>query len=734
MFIASLGKNAETRTTYADEATGTSSWRINWLNGDMINVYTPQGETGFQTAPYKVVNTTEDGADDNTLNYAKDLVLVNDAGVRWGSSESANFYAIYPYVSDVDNFTKVGTHTSIKATINANQVNSVPTYTSNANNIFVKGDMPNNVMYANTLNVDNGTSPVNLRFVPASTVLQFKLGCLSVGSSATGGTDNPITIQSITVTSPTAMPIAGTLFMNFENVDNVTDEPALLVQNGENSVTLNTQYNGMNVTIPAGGTMTANVFIAVPSAGYDMSSGWTITVKAMEGTFTKELTAEVGANSTLKAGQIHQINLPKFNRETEWTYSGDSWLSTIPDNVYLSELSLPGAWYAYDGMNSKQGNIITGTWGGNEGYQENGETISDLFTAGVRAFQFETRVGSTNNLTVTSDNATVVISATGKNQSPIAGGGYYAATSIDQSLKDIAKAVDGTDEFAVAVISYVDGTSGGTSATWRKLWLSKLKDVIDDLGVSNIFSDTLSPNITLKAARGKLIILVCVDSENEKDEANASGINALYAYTDQSWVNMDGSLISQVTWKGWPSFDNIDSTTGLNADNVYLNYTLANRTYSGTGTGTAPSGMPTLQNRKDAINSLIANSDVIYGKSTHNLWILCGAGGTYAKTTGGDSDDNGPENIANDLNPFLAQLIDQKIADSKPSPLGLVLVNQITNDTYSGPALIKAIIEMNNKFYLQRDENATDTQSAVRSLSSNHASAFSLNSDSWTAF
>lgn len=719
MFSASLEKTAETRTTYADEASGNDSWRINWLNGDMIYVYTPQGESGFQKAPYKVTNTTEDGMEDNTLNYARELNLVNETGVRWGTSEKANFYAVYPYVQGIDNFSVVGTHASVKAQIEARQVNSVPTYTSSSNNIFVKGDMPNNVMYANTLDVPNGTSPVNLKFVPASTVLQFELGCLSVGASATGGTDKPITIQEITVTSPSGSPIAGTLSMNFANVDNPTDIPEILVQDGSNSVTLSTQFNGMNITIPAGGSMTANMFVAVPGAGYDMKEGWTITVKAMEGTFTRQLSSD--GNVSLKAGQIHKIKLPKFNRETEWTYEGNSWISTLPSNIYISELSLPGAWYSYDGSGKK------------EGYQVSGTSITGLFNQGVRAFHLECRVGSTGTGLLDrpdANNSTVVISGTGTNTTT--GDGYKWATSISQPVKDIANAVAKTSEFAVLVLNYADGGKGGVSGTWRNLWLPKLKTLIDGLGVSNIYNGPVTPNTTIQQVAGKLIILVCIDNANEQNVTAAQGINALFSYTQFDWTNMSASLISQSTWKGWPLLSNIDGAGDVNINTLYLNYTLANRTYS--GTGAAPAGMPDLQNRKDAINSLIANSDVIYAKASHNLWILCGAGGTYASAKEGDSDTNGPQNIARAINPVILNAINQKVVDAKPSPLGLVLVNRITDTACNGPDIIKAIIEMNNKFYLQRDETSIDVNSKVESLSPDHSSALKVSADTWAVF
>ena len=749
MFTTSVGATTGSRTIYADEATGDASWRINWLNGDMINVYSPQCATGFQMAPYKVVNAKADGSDDNTLNYALKLDLVNETGVRWGTSNKANYYAVYPYVQGYENFTMVGTHASIKAKVEANQVNNVPTYVSADNNIFVKGDMPNNVMYANTLNVDNGTSPVNLKFVPASAVLQFNLGCLSVGASATGVVDKPITIQSITITSPNSMPIAGTLTMNFENVDNATGKPLISVSDGTNSVTLATQYNGKNVEIPAGGTMTANVFVAVPDDGYDMSSGWTITVKAMEGTFSKVLSAASGDNVMLKAGEIHQINLPKFNRETEWTYEGGSWISTIPSNVYISELSLPGAWYSYDAARGDK----------NEGYQAAISTtvttaMQTLFNAGVRAFHLETRVGGTSGLFAGDQNdATVVISGTGDNTSDY----YRDATAINDVVTAIAGAVANTQEYAVLMLNYTEATTqGGTNATWRGLWLQKLKSVLDGLNLSNLVT-SVDKNTTLGQVRGKLIVLVCVDAESEQSTTIPS---ALLAYTKLDWSaeTQYTSLVSNMNWSTWPG---VTSTT-INKTGFFLNYTVANRTLCATtrsGRGIpliSPyrwtfkgfldtfDTYPTMTDRKKAINNLISNSKGDYEASEHNVWFLIGAGGTCSSVgSEGGVPTNGPHYVAGGssyssdakeigLNQFLAEAIDSKIANSEPSPMGLVYVNQITgnNNTYHGSDLIKAIIEMNNKFYLQRDENAVNPTPAP----SRYQSSMKVDTNGWNVF
>jgi hypothetical protein len=66
-------------------------------------------------------------------------------------------------------------------------------------------------------------------------------------------------------------------------------------------------------------------------------------------------------------------------------------------------------------------------------------------------------------------------------------------------------------------------------------------------------------------------------------------------------------------------------------------------------------------------------------------------------------------NYAGNMNPWLLDVINRKtnggtdengnLVYSKPSPLGIVMFNQCTSDT--GKSIIRAIIEMNNKFNLK---------------------------------
>ena len=100
-FATVVDKEAQSRTIYADEInTDGLAWRINWINGDLINVFTPQGPSGYQLAPYRVVvnQVKDDEGNPVYQNYADQLDKVNQYGVRWGdaSVEKQDFYAVYP--------------------------------------------------------------------------------------------------------------------------------------------------------------------------------------------------------------------------------------------------------------------------------------------------------------------------------------------------------------------------------------------------------------------------------------------------------------------------------------------------------------------------------------------------------------------------------------------------------------------------------------------------------------
>ena len=105
---------------------------------------------------------------------------------------------------------------------------------------------------------------------------------------------------------------------------------------------------------------------------------------------------------------------------------------------------------------------------------------------------------------------------------------------------------------------------------------------------------------------------------------------------------------------------------------------------------------------------MMSFSKTVYDKSYHNVWFYFNCGGTQATQSKGGTVS--PIPFATEMNAWLLEQLQIKIGDKvnsngvlapDPSPLGIVMFNQCTNATYNGPAIIKAIIEMNSKFYLK---------------------------------
>ena len=113
---------------------------------------------------------------------------------------------------------------------------------------------------------------------------------------------------------------------------------------------------------------------------------------------------------------------------------------------------------------------------------------------------------------------------------------------------------------------------------------------------------------------------------------------------------------------------------------------------------------------------MMSFSKTVYDKSYHNVWFYFNCGGTEAKTSSGG--DVSPTVFATEMNGWLLDQLQIKIGVKvnsdgvlapDPSPLGIVMFNQCTgpNETYHGTDIIKAIIEMNSKFYLKHAGTTT---------------------------
>ena len=126
-------------------------------------------------------------------------------------------------------------------------------------------------------------------------------------------------------------------------------------------------------------------------------------------------------------------------------------------------------------------------------------------------------------------------------------------------------------------------------------------------------------------------------------------------------------------------------------------YHQAQKTYASGSTRS-----PNLDERHAAIDDITAQSRTIYENNLHNAWFQIGIGGYNA------DEDTDKLTTAKDLNNYLLKKVQNKLLGQEglaPSPVGIVLMNYCTGDSTNGngAALVKAILEMNTMFRLNRD-------------------------------
>lgn len=670
--------NLDTRTVYGNETS--TGFPIYWVNGDKVRVASPQCLSGRNSAEYQIA------VDGTTQNYATSMTKTGDVGVQWGNAATADFYSIYP--SSASTELKVsGEGVTTKLHVDATQFAST---TDNGTSYYAQpAEMGNVVMYAKTAGVTSGTT-VELHYTPFSTVLEFEL---TAPTQITGTQKSEITIQSLTLTAPTGTTIAGDFGFNFDGPSITPD-----AEGGSNSITMhfldNNQYKTVLSTTKT--TLKAKMCLMPISGNLD---GWKIEVNTSAGTFSKNLAATDSKNkpTTLAPGKVHKIKLPTLSYASkEWVYSLDSWIPTLPDytNIYLSELSLPGAWYA----------------GSDEAYQAT-SNITTLWNAGVRAFAVECRtdskwvvsgfLGSTSHW----EPEYVCISGTGRNTG--VGDAYDEGTNITTVLESIKTALKShQDEYAVLVLSYADGGSGGHRDEDHAYFLQGVANALS--GYTDIvYSGPITKNTTIDQVKGKLIVKVNIDAN--LTIGNYTAANALISYNPfLLQISTDAATFahpyySDLYWSGWAdanrTYAQVSTLTGISPDEAASKFiwvfSSANRTQVNTGTNTT---IPTYKNRQDALGAMMTFSKTVYERSNHNVWFYFNCGGTQA--TSSTSKNPSPTDFASTMNSWLLSTIEAK---TDPSPLGIVMFNQCTGDNtkYHGADIIKAIIEMNSKFYLK---------------------------------
>lgn len=691
----------ETRTIYGSETS--TGFPIYWSQGDKVLVGSPQ--CAVTSAEYEVTPVAGQS-------YADAMNKTGDGGVQWGSKD-ADFYSVYPSANASwssmaeDNVTA---KLNIASEQSANYVLS--------DNVYIAADMQNVIMYAQTDNVTNG-STVNLRYKPYSTILEFELNIGKIVDDQGNETSKygSAKIMSLSLTAPEGTAITGDFSLKFNGSDNPTISAT---DNNGNSIKMDFTTQPMldetNKTLKV-------KFAMIPLSGVKIN-GWTFTVEYIDGNSTEATTKTktLTIDKELMPGMIHKIKMPIFpTQKAAWNPSLNNWIPTLYDykNIYITELSLPGAWYAGAPTD--------------EGYQST-DNIQTLWNAGVRAFAVECRTSSSNNIFGGFGNPiNVVISGTGRRLTGT--DGYTSGTTISTVIKNLATAAANsvyTDdngvvqgEFAVLVLSYADGGETGHRAEDHNYFINGIKKEIENAGVSNIYSGPVTANTTVAQVIGQLIIKINVD-DNLTKGSYTNDMNTLFSYSpflqQLSDVDFEEPLFTNLYWKTWEN-SYLKQFATSNSDGFLWCFASANRTQVNPAEGaTADATIPTYAQRQTALRGMIEHSKDLAATKKHNVWFYFNAGGTQT-TSQSDKTTSGTA-FATTMNKWLNDLVKLKAnggidtngvygtagtyVESEPSPLGIVMFNFCTNDTYYGPEIIHEIVQMNNKAKLLRATTTID--------------------------
>lgn len=763
LFSATLTKEPVTRTIYGEEVKyqldengefvldengnkielTSPEMVVNWVHGDKIKVWA--SEIASRNEAEYSVNTNN-----QEQNYAVSLDKTGDYGIQWGTEASSDFCAIYPS-DNVSKFEKSGDAIIASTSINATQ-NNVFAAVKDANGDIIGWDgthfgndaanpsMQNAIMFARTEDatpVDDNGNPkqVNLHFKPYTTVLKFRF--LGYTSNLTNPT---VYIQNITVKAPEGVAIAGDFNLGISGTGADAAATATLPtteagKSASDSIRVTTILpGGTYIPLKAGQYVDFNVY-TIPQS-YQMNATdklWTVTIYTQgHGKFTykmKPIPVNNGDGTTspvtynLTAGEIHKVKIPTLpiNSQIEW--NPENWITQIPVPVYVSELSVPGAWYCTNGD-----------------YQSTTD-LPTQYKAGIRAFNIDCRLTYKDGRSGDMD-----LYCAGSEGSFL-GSITSEGKTVLKAMQEIAGLVP-EDEYVVVVLTIAEKPKEDSGTTLGTVDPKEVLNSIATLLTNN--GSTLGVYGFTEATKGKTItadttiddvldhMIVKVNANTIANagtsEQGLSGVTGFLNYTTIpntliSYASMAPASSGDIVIGVYDSMQTAPIFWGKGDVSLAFHYHQAQRTtYSGTYETREWSwesmsyvtvtqsyevdGVPTYDERKAAIDDIIAESKDIYDAGTHNAWFQIGIGGSRKNSNDNDQASSRTE-VAERLNPYLYGKIVSKM-DTDPSPVGIVLMNYCTSTTdytatvdgqsytASSQDLVQAIIEMNGKFYLNR--------------------------------
>ena len=528
-FIEFTLSGARSRTIYEDQDTingvGDNEWQINWEENDPIRIYSAEAKSVTQSsnadASYTITDIKSDGN-----NHDGYLTRVGENGLQWGTAPTHDFFAVFP--DDGDKIAGYD-HTNKVVTFNFNANQSIKFLKKDTDgNYTAVPDMTKAYMVAVNTGVTNGES-VPLEFDPIMTTLEINVK----GQGNTTGT--VITGVSIVTTfnaGESVISSTGTFQYDIDGKDGNGEGEILPIENSPAST------QTIFIEIPGGvsltGTQTLNVTAFVPPA--TLTSGNTkIQVHATTEAGTSGTVGVSRKSLPIEISPSHKkiLNLP--NLPTPIT---NNWITPLDDNIYVSQLSIPGTHDAAtgNGFDSSFANIISIV--GVQFGQTQSLTLDKQWEMGIRCFDLRPAQYTTGliNRTYSIQNYHGIIRTN---------------SSFTETLNMIANNLK-TDaskrEFAIILMRHESEIGDLPSvlslfAQDQSKWQSLMNDAFND--VKETYGDTIfvnfKPDLTVKECRGKILVLSRDSYTNGPVGGYISGWGHSASFEDQKGATITGT-------------------------------------------------------------------------------------------------------------------------------------------------------------------------------------------------
>ena len=519
--ISSDSPKGKSRTIYGDldnsGPNGAGTQEINWVSEDKVMIYSPDVQNVTTYVEYEVTPTIEaEGQSHGTLTK----VNPDAAGLQWSGDGSHTFYAVYPGVSMLSssyrrNFSFDRSKlTGYIPTTQGHRIqsNGDGSYTATCNMNYAH-------MIAKTITTPaESTDGVSLDFYPVVTAVDITL------IAKNNVTLTAMNVRGISNGDETPV-IAGQYSVDIANLNGTTVPDCQLVrsESDQNLITvpLYENYNASGeipgeerrpIQLQAGKSIKLTVFL-LP---YQNLTGIQVSVSSANG---PSKSADLQFSISPHKKSIVQLTLPsRFSGPNEW-------ISNVDDNVLISQLSIPGTAnsfsYLYNGDQKTQTADVTAQW-----------------NAGVRCFELRGPGASAS-------------SQLQCNRTNIGETFGNAVTSLIKLLADSPR------EFLMIMPAYdSDAGRGDVQNYFNQLndYYGTLKSELSNKGLEFI---TYNPNLTVGEARGKVMFIARITSEEDDDRLIArlgaldQGVNIAQWGSLKDYWGRRGYKIHDLPAKNW---------------------------------------------------------------------------------------------------------------------------------------------------------------------------------------